>query len=48
MIVGLFNFSRSIILKKYGNYLFILDAEDSVFIVAQPVHLDDAIEMVGK
>ncbi|KAE9527698.1 hypothetical protein AGLY_012771 [Aphis glycines] len=38
---------RSIILKKYGNYLFILDAEDSAFIVAQPVHLDDAIEMVG-
>jgi len=29
--------------------MFILDVEDSAFLVAQPpVHLDDAIEMVGK
>lgn len=29
--------------------MFILDDEDSAFLVAQPpVHLDDAIEMVGK
>lgn len=29
--------------------MFILDAEDSTFLVAQPpIHLDEAIEMVGK
>lgn len=36
-------------MKCENNIMFILDVEDSVFLVSQSsVHLDEAIEIVGK
>jgi len=49
--LGKLHFSGVVFKRKLlGNdIMFILDVEDTALLVSQPpVHLDDAIEMVGK